>query len=303
MNHERLIISGDCDQDAATLEKFSRDMSAYRIPPVMVVAPRNEEDVSAVVSFARNEGLGIVSRSGGSDLSGASIGPGIVINCKQYLNRLLAADEEAVVEPGMVLDHFVKGITARQWMLPAVPSSSAVCALGGNVGTRSTGPRTAKYGTLDDFVTSLRFVTARGEVVDTARSLPEYLEEGLRRIRQRFLADAQSRAILARRPYIAGGYNLKALARCEDMRELAAHLMVGSVGTLGIVTRIRLRLIRQQPTRGILVAHFRDYDALTATALRLKALAPAALEFRMPPVPGWSTASFSTWKTRRSSAP
>jgi FAD/FMN-containing dehydrogenase len=116
-------------------------------------------------------------------------------------------------------------------------------------------------------------------VIDTAQGLPEYLESGLRRIQQSYLADAASRAIIDKRPYIAGGYNLKALARYTNMAELAAHLLVGGVGTLGIVTEIRLKLMDQRPSQGTFVAHFRDYDEFTEAALRIKALDPAALEF------------------------
>jgi FAD/FMN-containing dehydrogenase len=276
---DNLNISGDWHADSATLEKFSRDMSAYRILPALVVEPKDKEDVLRTLRFARNEGLSIVSRSGGSDLSGASIGSGIILNFKKYMNRVVAVGEESIVQPGTILDHFVKQLSAYNLMLPAVPSSSALCALGGNVGTRSTGPQTAKYGTIDAFVTSLKFIAARGEVIDTAQSLPDDLAAGLHRIQQKFLADESSCAIVERRPFIAGGYNLKAFTQYTDMRELAAHLLVGSIGTLGIVTEIRLKLRKQRPSKGTLVAHFRDYAELAEAVVRLKELDPAALEY------------------------
>jgi len=279
MDLSRLNISGDCHSDASTLEKFSRDMSAYRILPALVVEPKSEEDVVKAVQFTRDEGLSIVPRSGGSSLSGASIGPGIILNFKKYLNQPIVVDEETVVQPGMILANLVDQLKDHNLMLPAIPSSNAICALGGNIGTRAVGPKTAKYGTLDTFVTALRFITARGEVVDTTRSLPDYLETGLRKIQQKYLVDEASRAIVDRRPYIAGGYNLKAFEKYSDMGDLAAHLLVGSIGTLGIVTEIRLKLIRQRTSKGTLVAHFRDYDEFTDASLRLKELDPAALEY------------------------
>jgi FAD/FMN-containing dehydrogenase len=279
MDLSRLNIAGDWHNDTRTLEKFSRDMSAYRILPALVVEPKSEEDVVKTVLFTRNEGLSIVPRSGGSDLSGASIGPGIILNFKKHLNQPVAVGEETIVQPGMILANLVNQLNDHGLMLPAIPSSNAICALGGNIGTRATGPKTAKYGTLDNFVTSLKFITARGEVVDTTRSLPDYLNKGLRKIQQRYLADEASRAIIARRPYIAGGYNLKAFEQYSDLGELAAHLLVGSIGTLGIVTEIRLKLIEQRASKGTLVAHFRNYDEFTEASLRLKELDPAALEY------------------------
>lgn len=248
MNLSQLQISGDLNNDPKTLEKFSKDVSSYRIMPALVAEPKYEGDILNIVQFVKNEGLSITSRAGGSGLSGTGVGTGIILNFKKYFNQVLSVGEETVVQPGTILDDFLKQMQKLNLMLPSVTPSSVLCALGGNVGTRSPGPRTARYGTIDDFVTSLKFITARDEIVDTRNPLPKYLDNGLQNIRNQFLRDKKSQEIVARRPFIAGGYNLKALVRYSDTRELTAHLMVSSVGTLGIVTEIRLKLMENKPS-------------------------------------------------------
>jgi FAD/FMN-containing dehydrogenase len=279
MNLKNLKIAGDTLTDRESLERFSKDASAYKIVPKIVIEPQAEADIQKVIVFARNEGLNITCRAGGSGLSGAGIGRGIILNFKKHMNRVLAVGDETIVQPGAILDDFLAQMSDRNLMLPSVPSSSAWCALGGNVGTRSTGPRTARYGTIDPFVTSLKFITARSEVVDTRLPLPAYLTEGLKRIRDQLLADTQSQTIIARRPFIAGGYNLKALTDYSDARDMATHLLVGSVGTLAVVTEIRLRLMKKKFSRGTYAALFKNSKELADAVNRLKALEPSAMEF------------------------
>jgi len=274
-----LKISGDIHTDSHTLEKFSKDASSYKIKPKYVISPKTEDDILKTLEFANTEQLGVTCRAGGSGLSGAGIGPGIILDFKTHLDEVISLGEEMVVQPGTILDEFLKPMSALNLMLPSIPSSSAWCALGGNIGTRSTGPRTARYGTIDAFITSLKFITAKGEVVDTQKPLPSYLEEGLQNIKDRFQKDKKSQSVVAKRPYIGGGYNLLALTQYSNPRDMATHLLVGSVGTLAVVTEIRLKLIENRPSRGTCVAHFRDFDELVDAVAQSKALDPASLEF------------------------
>jgi glycolate oxidase len=183
MGTNKLNIQGMVYTDDTTREKFSKDARSYSIQPQMVAAPANETDVIRILEYAQKSGTSITCRSGGSGLSGAGIGSGIIVDFKPLMNGIKQLDRKIFAEPGVVLEAFLKEIHKKGLMLPAIPSSSSWCALGGNIGTRATGPRTARYGTIDAFVTSLKFITARGDIVDTRKKLPDYLEKGVMHIR------------------------------------------------------------------------------------------------------------------------
>ncbi|MBS3819884.1 FAD-binding oxidoreductase [bacterium] len=274
-----LPIKGNIHTDEAALKRLSRDASSYRIKPHLIAEPGNEEDVLKVLEYTQKKGGNITCRSGGSGLSGAAVGTDIILNFKPLMNKMRRRGEEMVAEPGAVLKDFLQKVNNQGLMLPAVPSSSAWCALGGNIGTRSTGPRTARYGTIDFFVSSLRFITAGGEIVDTREKLPDFFENGLLKIRDRFLADQKSRQLFEQRPFIAGGYNIQAFSQYEDPKELTTHLLVGSIGTLAIVTEIRLKLIPFRPSLGTYVAFFRSLDELGSAIKKISDLCPSAMEF------------------------
>ena len=64
-------------------------------------------DLVATVQIAGEMRMPITARGGGTSLSGQSIGPGIVVDCSKYLNKILDIDptaRTARVQPGVVLD-------------------------------------------------------------------------------------------------------------------------------------------------------------------------------------------------------
>jgi FAD/FMN-containing dehydrogenase len=279
MNVPDLHIKGNVYTDEATLNRFSRDASSYRIKPRIVVEPDGEEDVLKILEYTRKTGGCITCRSGGSGLSGAGVGTGTILNFKPLMNRVSLMNEGVIAQPGVVLDDSLKQIEKKGLMLPVVPSSSALCALGGNIGTRSTGPRTSRYGTIDSFVSSLKFITASGEVIDTREDLPVFLEKGLLEIQERYLVDTESRKIFESRPFIAGGYNIRAFSHYRNPRDLATHLLVGSIGTLGIVTEIRLKLLPLRPSQGTYVALLVSVEEMGEEINKVSELKPSAIEF------------------------
>jgi D-lactate dehydrogenase len=91
--------------------------------------------------------------------------------------------------------------------------------------------------------------------------------------------DTESRKIFESRPFIAGGYNIRAFIQYQNPRDLATHLLIGSIGTLGIVTEIRLKLIPSRPSQGTYVALFVSPEELGEAINKVSEIKPSAIEF------------------------
>jgi FAD/FMN-containing dehydrogenase len=152
-------LAGEARFDGWTRMLYSTDASLYQVMPVGVVLPRTDEDVHATLQVARDFGVPIVPRGGGSSLEGQTVGTGIVIDFSKYMNRVLEVDEEAQtarVQPGMVLDPFNREMQRYGLMYGPDPASSNRATFGGMIGNNSTGAHSILYGMSHDNVQALR---------------------------------------------------------------------------------------------------------------------------------------------------
>ena len=251
-------VQGEVLSDDVALARYSTDQSIYQIRPLVVVAPASLDDVAHVVRFAGQEGLPLTPRAGGTNTAGSALGRGIVLAFSKAgpLNRILRFEQvtgepRVTVEPGLLHDDLQRFLRERELYLPADPSSGNICLLGGNVATKASGPHALKHGSIDRYLSHLRFVTAKGELVDTAdeTTIPTYIQEGILGLRDQILTDrATMRRLEARKNMkLASGYNLFAFLRQARLGELVAQLLVGSVGTLGVVMEAASRALRGGP--------------------------------------------------------
>src|SRR5690242_3464520 len=103
----RRDIEGDVLFDAFSRGRYSTDASIYQIEPVGVIVPKTSADVEAAAAIAREEGVPLLPRGGGTSQSGQTVGRALVIDYSRHLNRLLEVDGDGAtcsVEPGIVLD-------------------------------------------------------------------------------------------------------------------------------------------------------------------------------------------------------
>jgi len=162
-------IAGEVRFDDMMRVLYSTDASHYQVYPVGVVLPKGMDDIAAAVQLCAEAGVPIVPRGGGSGLCGQSIGPGVVIDTTQYMNRVLDLDvgaRQVRVQSGAILGPLNKQLAAHGLMFGPDPASAERAAIGGIIGTNATGAHSIQYGMTSDNIDALRCVLASGACVE-----------------------------------------------------------------------------------------------------------------------------------------
>ncbi|MBO4260784.1 FAD-binding oxidoreductase, partial [Streptomyces griseorubiginosus] len=158
----RAVVRGEVGFDVTSRALVTMDASNYRRVPLGVVAPRDAEDVAAVLAVCREHGVPVVARGGGTSIAGQATGVGVVLDFTRHMNQLVSIDPEArtaVVQPGLVLDRLQEAAGAYGLRFGPDPSTHSRCTLGGMIGNNSCGSHSVAWGTTADSVRALDVVT------------------------------------------------------------------------------------------------------------------------------------------------
>jgi FAD/FMN-containing dehydrogenase len=285
----RDVLRGRVVDDDTSLQQFSRDQSMYQIKPLAVGLPEDVEDVQRLVLFAKREGVPITARGGGSGTAGSALGQGLVLALPRggFWERISGFSSNGRVArvsaaAGVYHNDLQKFLKERGFFLPADVTSAGISRIGGNIATKASGPHALKYGSIDRFLESVEFVTAKGERVDTAdeATIPQRFKNDLADLERRIRRDEASRTVLESRKGLktASGYNLFAFISNGAAGRLIAQLMAGSVGTLGLITRATLLGEVQERERAAVVLSFEDLEETGRAVCALREMDVAAIE-------------------------
>ena len=247
--------------DVGTRALYTMDASNYRRVPVGVAMPETVDEVVEAVAKARELGLPIVPRGGGTSLAGNSTGEGLVLDLSR-LNKIISIDPEARtarVEPGVILDDLRAAAAPHGLTFGPDPSTHSRCTLGGMIGNNSCGSHSVAWGTTLENVEELDVLRYDGTRMtvgpgDLPPSLSALVDENL----------AALRTELGRFGRQVSGYPLHQLLP-ENGRNLAKAL-VGTEGTCVTVLGATVRLVELPAERVLLVLGFAD-DVAAADAV------------------------------------
>ena len=269
----RRVVSGEVRFDPFSRVLYSTDASIYQMEPVGVVIPRSVEDVLAVVEVARDSGVPVLPRAGGTSLAGQTVNHAIVIDFSKNLNQVLEVnpgEQWARVQPGIVLDQLNRELAGHNLQYAPDPTTANRACVGGGIGNNSCGAHSVIYGKTLDHVQEVQVVLADAtqahfrpltkqklEAKLSGTGLESDIYRGLRRITGPDGVGAAE--IQARYPKImrrVSGYNLDEFLTDDPFN--LSRMVVGSEGTLCVMTEAKVNLVPRPTMTGLSVLHFAD---------------------------------------------
>jgi FAD/FMN-containing dehydrogenase/Fe-S oxidoreductase len=269
--------------------RYATDASIYQVEPIGVLVPKTLADVQAALSIAREAGVPVLARGGGTSQCGQTVNRALVIDCSKHLRKVLAVEgDTAWVEPGIALGALNDAIKGTKQFFPVDPSTWARCTIGGMAGNNSCGSKSIRYGLMADNVLAIdallpdgnRFTF--GDIPDNlGAETPAEIATLIQALRSLGMREAEE--IAARFPKQlrrVGGYNIDALtprARANGRGNLA-RLLVGSEGTLAFSAALQLKLSPIKPRKALGICQFPTFRAAMAASQHLVTLNPEAVE-------------------------
>lgn len=276
--------------DELRLLAYGTDASFYRLIPEVITIVETENDLKTVLTAARQNQRPVTFRAAGTSLSGQAISDGVLALIGEgFATCEISADASKVtVGPGMVGGEVNRRLAPHGRKIGPDPASIGAARIGGiaanNASGMCCGTAQNSYRTL----AGMRVMLADGTVLDTedARSRDAFslshavLLGELERLGRNTRDNTRLAERIRHKFKIKNttGYSLNALVDYEDPFDILAHLMIGSEGTLGFISRITYQTVVEDPYKASALVFFPDIRTACEAVIRLKPQPVAAVE-------------------------
>jgi len=227
----------------------------------MVFVPEDVTDVINICQYAYGKEIPLTPRGGGTGLLGQALTQGIVVDISKHLNRIIEIEESyAVVELGVVKAVLDKELKKKGKFLPPDPSSSNFCTIGGMIA--------------NDYVEELDVAHSDGSISTIGSSTqPDHRCASLLPIVLTKLG-----LIAASYPDTSknsSGFRLDTLVRNGSY--FPQRVFAGVEGTLGIITKAKLRTVDIPHFEILPVCEFLDMISLLQSVMKILSFHPSAV--------------------------
>ncbi|MCM8804038.1 MAG: FAD-binding oxidoreductase, partial [Candidatus Omnitrophica bacterium] len=241
---------------------YLEDSSNFKLGKAeKVFIPEKEEEILEVIEICKKNNIPLTVSGAGTGTVGGRIATGGYIISMENFNRIINIDKEkkqATLEAGVIVDEFLKNIEKLYLFYPPFPTERTAF-IGGNVATNASGEYSFRFGPTRKYVKRIKMILTTGKTLEIKRG--EIFE------RNGFIDYGIFKIPLPsyRTPDVkcSAGYYSK-----EGMDGI--DLIIGSEGTLGIITEVSLSLIEQLPPRFIIIMFLKDEEKILEVVKEIK---------------------------------
>ncbi|MCB0742617.1 MAG: FAD-binding oxidoreductase [Ignavibacteriae bacterium] len=225
--------------DKSEFENYLSDAAnIYGICEKVFLAETKEEAATLIKEANKNK-IQITISASRTGLTGGSVPENGILISTEKLNKIIFLDETnklIEVEPGVLLSDLQNYVEAKNLFYPPDPTETN-SSIGGNVATNASGSRTFKYGPTRNYVEELEIILPTGKELTLKRGENYFSDfDGI------ITFNDNSQLKIPIPNYImpsvkhAAGYFAKPNMDFID-------LFIGAEGTLGLITKVKLKLI------------------------------------------------------------
>ncbi len=259
--------------DEAHRTVYAVDASIYSIKPLAIVTPKRVEDVQIAVQIAARHSIPITARGAATGITGGCLGAGLVLDFSCFMNKILdinLKNKTVLCESGVIQDSLNEALRPHGFRLGPDTSTGNVATLGGMLANNSAGAKSLLFGSMLDHIEEVEVVLADGTLVtyNKESKLP-----ALEKIKETYGKEIESH--FPRLARSSSGYSLRALL---DSPINPAKLFAASEGTLGVVTKLTLRIVPLPPKSHIYLIAYSSVTAALSAVPELLHHHPYSLE-------------------------
>ena len=277
-------------RDPLRIFAYATDASFYRLLPRVVVIVETETEALAVLRLCRAQGAPLTFRAAGTSLSGQALSESVLVAMGEGFGSFAYDKATQVVRlgPSMIGGEANRRLYPFGRKIGPDPASIASAKIGGIAANNSSGMCCGVAQNSYHTLASMRLALADGAVLDTAdassvaafRLSHAGLLGELAQIARDARADEELAARIAHKFRLKNttGYAINALVDFDDPIDILTHLMIGSEGTLGFLSRVDYRTVPEEAAKASAFIVFAGLAEACRAASALKGAPVAAVE-------------------------
>lgn len=275
---------------------YSRDKSPLKILPSAVTFPQDTIDIRKIVKLInqlaeKGKTVPITVRGNGTDLTGGAIGDGLLIDMSRNLNQIIDFDPSQGLihaQAGINVDSLAKASTVYNLNLPILNSNNQN-TLGGFLAIEPINQLPGGIKDIPMLVDQLEVIISNGDTIQTRKLTKRELDKKMglanfegeiyRKLDKLIEDNAALISKIDTSIVDHAGYPNIAKVKSANGSFNLTPLLIGSQGTLGIITEAIIKLTESPDSQALEVMYFKTIDDALDAIDDLKKLSLKSLEY------------------------